>query len=179
MNEQPPEFSRIVSVARIPPKGIEERLEAKPSEREALTKRFDLINLPLLKAQLTLSPGMGQTVEARGTIEAEVHQCCVVTLEPIVNTLVIDVDTVFIPSDKDQPSAPQTNELEEEFEFFSGGKIDIGEMVAQTLGVHIDPYPRKKGAALKNKEFRQKAKNVHPFSTLKDAVKSNKNNDKG
>jgi len=178
MTEQTPEFSRIVSVARIPPKGIEEHLEAKPSEREALAKRFDLIDLPMLKAHLTLTPGSQQTIEATGTIEAEVHQRCVVSLETVANRLRIDVDTVFIPSDEGQPAKPPSDELEEEFEFFAGGKIDLGEMVAQTLGVNLDPYPRKADAELKKNEFGPKAENVRPFESLQATIKTNKNKGK-
>ncbi len=174
------EFSRVISVARIPPKGIEEKLEAKPSERAALAKRFGLVDLPSLKAQLTLVPGGQQTIEVTGSIEAEVLQSCVVTLEPIKSRLEIEVDTVFIPAETvpESGDVSQEAELDEELEYFADGKIDIGEQVAQQLGVGIDPYPRKKGVTLGVAEFGKKPEKTKPFAKLATALKAKKNKDK-
>ena len=174
------EFSRVISVARISPKGIEEMLEAKPSEREALAKRFGLVALPSLKAQVTLVPAGQQTIAATGTIEAEVVQCCVVTLEPIKSRLEIDVDIVFIPAEaaSGHAEASQEAELEEEIEYFAEGKIDIGEQVAQQLGIGIDPYPRKKGVKLGAVEFGKKIEKIKPFAKLATVIKAKKNNGK-
>jgi len=174
------EFSRVVSVARIPPKGIEELLEAKPSEREALAKRFGLVALPSLKAQLTLIPSGQQVIAATGTIEAEVVQSCIVTLEPIKSRLNIDVDIVFIPAEavRESCDASQEAELDEEFEYFAEGKIDIGEQVAQQLGINIDPYPRKKGVKLGAVEFGKKVEKIKPFAKLATAIKAKKNKGK-
>lgn len=174
------EFSRVISVARIPPKGIIERLEAKPSEREALAKRFGLVALPALKAEVTLVPGGQQTVVATGTIEAEVVQSCVVTLEPIKGRLDIDIDIVFIPAEAacGRCEASQEAELDEEFEYFAEGKIDIGEQVAQQLGIGIDPYPRKKGVKLGAVEFGKKVEIIKPFAKLATALKAKKNKGK-
>ena len=36
-----------------------------------------------------------------------------------------------------------------DFEFYSGQKCDIGEIMAVELGLSIDPYPRKDGVSLK------------------------------
>jgi uncharacterized metal-binding protein YceD (DUF177 family) len=180
MNNPSPEFSRFISVTRIPPKGIEEQLEAKPAERAALAKRFGLVDLSKLKAQLTLMPGSKKTVTATGTIEADVVQQCVVTLDPIESHLAIEVDIVLIPSEsgKDETQTTKEAELEDEFDFFSGGKIDLGELVSQQLGVNIDPYPRKPKATLKVMEFGKKIEKQKPFATLATAVKTKKNNDK-
>lgn len=181
MIEQLPEFSRIISVSRIPPKGAEEHLEAKPAERAGLTKRFSLLDLPSLKAEISLIPGSRQTINAKGKIEADIVQQCVVTLDPVESHLSLDVDVVFLPSedpDKDSAKSTSLEELEGEFEYFSSGKIDIGELVAQQLGVNLDPYPRKPDAALTKTEFGAKAETAHPFAKLSAAVKGKKNKGK-
>jgi len=173
MNAPLPEFSRIISVSRISPKGVEEVLETRPAERAALAKRFDLVDLPVLKASITLTPGSQQTIAATGIIEAEIVQRCVVTLDPIVSRLNLDVDVIFIPagSDHNIPDARASDELNDEFEFYSGGKIDIGEMISQQLGVNIDPYPRKADAALTKTEFGKQPENKLPLAKLRAAVK--------
>jgi len=183
MLAQETEFSRLVNVSRIPPKGTEEQLEASLAERQSLAKRFNLMDLPLLRARLALRPGADHTIVAEGTIEAEVVQCCVATLEPLRQRLHLDVCVVFIPeSRRDEPDALSTDELEDEYEFYKGGKIDLGEMVAQQLGVNIDPYPRTEGTPPVVAEFGPKIKAASPFARLSDAArkgkKSNKNNAK-
>lgn len=178
MNVPVPEFSRVISVSRIPPKDIEERLEAKPAERAALAKRFDLIELSTLNALITLTKGPNETVAAKGTIKADLSQQCVVTLEPIHTHFDLDVDMTFLPAEqnKDGAGSPEQDALEEEFELFSDGKIDIGEMVAQQLGVSIDPYPRKANAKLVVTEFGAKVEEPHPFAKLSTVIKTKKNN---
>jgi uncharacterized metal-binding protein YceD (DUF177 family) len=176
MNEQNPEFSRIISIARIPPKGVEEALEAKPSERAALAKRFDLFDLTTLKAKLTLTPGSQDSVTVKGKLNASYVQNCVVTLEPLTTHLDLDIDVTFFPSEGSQNEADcAPDELDEEFESFSGGKIDLGELVAQQLGVNIDHYPRQPDAILTETEFGAKLETEHPFATLSTGVKTNKN----
>ena len=180
MNEPLPEFSRPLNIARLSPLGNEERLEAKPAERAALAKRFDLIDLPLLKAELTLQPHGGQAIKATGKIEADLIQKCVVTLEPLKAHLEIPIDVTFMPNaghrEDDELSEPGT--LEEEIEYFSGTKIDIGEMVAQHLGIAIDPYPRKKGAVLPVTEFGVQTAKPQPLAQLISIVKGAKKQDK-
>jgi uncharacterized metal-binding protein YceD (DUF177 family) len=180
MNAPIPEFSRVVSVTRISPKGIEEILGAKPAERAALAKRFDLIEITMLKAALNLTPGAQQTIIATGNIKAEVIQRCIVTLEPITNRLELDVNVVFIPEESNQAAAKVSEEaeLEDEFELFSGGKIDIGEMVAQHIGINIDLYPRKADATLDVTKFGINLEKPGPFAKLAKVVKSKKNKDK-
>jgi hypothetical protein len=179
MNAPAPEFSRIVSVARISPTGVEKLLESKADERIALAKRFDLIDLKVLKAELTLTPGSQQTINATGTIHADLVQRCVVTLEPLTTHLNLNVDVVFIPSGRERDvESTDPQELDDEFEFFSEGKIDLGEMVAQQLGVNIDPYPRKPDAALPVTEFGVKVEKPRPMAALASIVKNKKNKDK-
>ena len=174
-----PEFSRIVSVTRISPKGIEEQVECRPAERAALAKRFDLVDLSSLKAELTLTPE-SQNVLVTGSIEADLVQRCVVTLEPITSHFDLNVDVLFIPAEENKTGAgsPEPDDMDNEFELFSGGKIDIGEMVAQQFGVNIDPYPRKANAALPATEFGTKIEEIHPFAALAQAVENKKINAK-
>ncbi len=179
MNIPTPEFSRIINVSRIPPKGMEEHIEAKPAEREALVARFGLVDLPKLVARIVLMPGDRQAVQALGEIEAEIVQKCVVTLEPIANRLKLNVEVVFLPKEVEKlPDDISLDDVDDEFEYYSGGKIDIGELVAQHLGVNIDPYPRKAEAELKQTEFGQKPEKSRPFARLGVVIKTKKNKGK-
>jgi len=180
MSGPAPEFCRLISVARLSVNGIEEKLDAKPEERMALARRFDLIELPVLKAQLDVQPGPQQTVKVTGKIIADVVQRCVVTLEPIANHFDLDINITFIPQEQHHEGAgePLVDDLEDEVELFSAGKIDLGEMVAQQLGINLDPYPRKPNAALGSIEFGPKAEKPHPFAGLATNFKTKKKQDK-
>lgn len=173
MSPKETEFSRLITLSRIPPKGTEERLEASDAERKALAKRFNLMDLSVLRARVALRPSEDHTFVAEGTIEAEVVQCCVATLEPLTNRLCLHVCVVFIPeSSRSVAEALSSDELENEYEFYRNGKIDLGEMVAQQLGVNIDPYPRKEGTPLVEAEFGAKNAALNPFARLSDAAQN-------
>jgi len=172
-----PEFSRIINVTRLAPGGTVEQVEAKSAERAELAKRFDLEEISSLSAQLALQPGGQQTLKVAGKIIADIVQKCVVTLDPLPSHIEIDVDMTFVPADTEsgEENLLDQDTLEGETEFYSSGKIDLGEMVSQHLGVNIDLYPRKSGVVLPVTEFGSKAEKPHPFAQL---VKKTKNDDK-
>jgi len=101
-----------------------------------------------LKAELHVRRLVESSVIAvEGKFSAGVVQECVVTLEPLEARIkgtiaerfapVGDARTEFVLADEDE-------DLEEPLE---GDSIDLGEIVAQSLSLALDPYPRKHGAA--------------------------------
>jgi len=171
-----PEFSRLLSVARIPPSGTQEKLSATPTECAALAKRFDLVSVGSLSAELDIAQTGRQSFKVTGTIKGEVAQRCVVTLESLPVHINLNVDMTFIPAVDDVEATGNTypDELEEEFEVYSGSKIDLGEMVAQYMAISLDPYPRKPDAALPKTEFGAKIEVKQPFAKLAEAFKKQK-----
>jgi uncharacterized metal-binding protein YceD (DUF177 family) len=147
-----PELSRPYSAARLSIDGEPFRFEASAAERAGLAKRFELINLPSLSAEGLISViDHGHGVRLEGVVRAEVVQACVVTLEPVparieepfVRTFTdrlaasaVDQETV-LDMEEDDPPEPLV-----------GGTVDVGEAVAETLGLALDPYPRAPGAKL-------------------------------
>ena len=133
-----------------------------------------------MKAQLAVQPKMQQIVTVTGKIKADIVQRCVVTLEPMTTHIDVDVTTNFIPAEHHQEGAgsPYADDMEDECDVYSGGKIDLGEMVAQHLGVNFDPYPRKASVPLVAVEFGAKIEKPQPFAGLAKAVKEQKKQDK-
>jgi uncharacterized metal-binding protein YceD (DUF177 family) len=165
-----PEFSRLVTADRIPPTGIEQDIEARPAERAALAKRFSLLELKKLTAHLSLALAHDQGIHVTGKIKADIVQNCVVTLDPVTTPLDLDIDLMFVP-DGARPvgaGSPDVDSVDEEFEIYLGGRIDLGEMVAQHMGISIDPYPRKPDARLSTTQFGPAAERPRPFSKLAD-----------
>jgi uncharacterized metal-binding protein YceD (DUF177 family) len=146
MTAASPEFSRRVELARL---GAHEALypiAAEAGEREALARRFDLLSLDRLKADIRLQRLAGGMVRLSGKLFADVVQACVVSLEPVACTLEQDFTVLYGHS---EPGKSVLVDLEtDEAEPFDGNAIDIGEAVAQQLVFALDPYPRAPGARL-------------------------------
>jgi uncharacterized metal-binding protein YceD (DUF177 family) len=137
-----PEFSRPV---RLGPEARLVTLVATPAECAALAARFGILAVHALSAELRLVPEPGGTVRARGRLAAEVEQDCVVTLEPVRQSVRSEIDLRILgegqsPAD-DDPESP--DEIES-----AGGLVELGEAVAEQLALALDPYPRAAGAAL-------------------------------
>lgn len=142
-----PEFSRPIEVARLAPGGEAIALVATAGECAALARRFGLEALAELAATLSLSPGAGGVVAASGSLRARFTQRCVVTLEPFEQTLEIPVQLVFRPATAADRAADQTLDPEAEDELpYEEGWFDLGEAVAETLALALDPWPRRPGA---------------------------------
>ena len=143
-----PEFSRTVRVDTL---GAEPRtmaLEAEEPERAALARRFGLVEIARLRAEAALDR-RGMEVIARGRIDAQVTQSCAATGEPVPAVIDEPFELVFRPT-------PESGRPDEEIElsggeldviFYDGAAIDVGEAVAETLFLALDPYPRAPGAA--------------------------------
>ena len=140
------EFSRRLRPATVGPEGRAEHLEATPEERAALAERLGLIGLDALTADLTLAPAPGGVLRARGTLRGQVVQACVVTLDPVPQTVEEPLDWRILP-----PGEEPSDELDEgpdEIESEPDGTVDLGEATAQSLALALDPYPRAPGAEL-------------------------------
>ncbi|HEX8444822.1 MAG TPA: DUF177 domain-containing protein [Allosphingosinicella sp.] len=139
----PPEFSRPVRIDTLGPGPRAISIGANEGERAALARRFDLQGIEHLsaKAELSLS---GEVVRASGTLVASVTQSCVATGAPVPAELEEEFRIEFRPE-------PTDGRAEEEIElsgseldviFYDGASVDLGEAVAETLSLALDPYPR-------------------------------------
>jgi len=142
-----PEFSRTIRIDTI---GVEPRhmaIEAEPGERAALARRFGLVAIDRLAAEADLAR-KGAAVVARGRVTAAVTQSCVASGEPVEAAIDEQFEIEFRPT----PAADTDDEIElgqSELDvvFYDGGAIDLGEAVAETMALALDPYPRAPGAA--------------------------------
>ena len=142
-----PEFSRPVRVDTL---GAEPRsitLEAGPAERAALARRFALVEIGRLAAEPSLVR-RGAEVIATGRIGAAVVQSCVASGEPVP----AEIDEPFTLVFRSDPGPGRPDEEVELSEgeldviYYDGAAIDLGEAVAETLALALDPYPRAPGA---------------------------------
>ena len=142
-----PEFSRPVRIDTIgaAPRRLE--IAAEEAERIALARRFGLVAIERLAATLTLAR-KDEEIAMEGTLSAKVIQACVATDEPLEAEIEAPFSLVFRPQPR--PEGPE-EEIElgaDELDviFHDGAAIDVGEAVAETLLLSLDPYPRAPGA---------------------------------
>jgi len=140
------EFSRRIELGRLGNRVAVYPIEATPEERQALARRFELLALERLEAEVRLQRVGERQIRLEGRLAAKVVQACVVTLEPVASE-VAERFTILFGSE--EPQVRVVVELEDEVvEPIEGDAIDIGEAVAQQLALLLDPYPRMPGARL-------------------------------
>lgn len=157
------EFPRPIAASRL--SGPEDhRIEATAAERAALARRFGLLALDRFVAEVRLEP-FGRGVRLEATLDADVVQECVVTLEPVASRVRERFTLVY-------GEAPAGTEDDDTVvEPLEGDTIDIGEAVAQQLSLALDPYPRAPGAAL-DPSWTGDGTVESPFSVLAKALKT-------
>ena len=137
-----PEFSRPVRIDGISePKAM--AIAAEPGERAALARRFGLLALDRLEAALMLSRS-GDEISLHGTLRASVVQACAATAVPVPAELAVPFDILFRPliETKSADEEIELSESEMDVVFYDKAEIDVGEAVAETLLLNLDPYPR-------------------------------------
>jgi uncharacterized metal-binding protein YceD (DUF177 family) len=137
-----PEFSRQYNIERLPAGGLDFALEASATERDGLSRRFDLVALDRLEAAGRVQPVAGRgLVEVEGRLRAALSQRCVVTLEPVPAEIEAEFRRIFA-RDQEAVDEVDIDPEADEPEPLEGGSIDVGELVAEELAMALDPYPR-------------------------------------
>lgn len=160
----PPEFSRPVDIRQAD--GLALALVANADERAALALRFALVRIDRLEANLVLVRE-GATVGASGTLSAAFVQSCAVSDEDLPVMVEEPVTFRFVPESAGyQPD--EEVELDEgdldEIEYV-GTAFDLGEAVAQSLALAIDPFATGPGAEAARELL--KGADANPFAALK------------
>ncbi len=139
------EFSHPFDTATLGAEPQKLDLAASESDRTALVERFGLVSLSRLSASVEIRRVRGHegVIEVRGTLDAAAEQACRVTLEPVAETVSESFQERFVPlSVLSNTDEVEIDPLSEDPEPFEGTVLDIGEVVAQSLSVALNPYPR-------------------------------------
>jgi uncharacterized metal-binding protein YceD (DUF177 family) len=143
-----PEFSRSFALNTIGTTARTVEISAQDTERAELATRFDLVAIDRLEAQATLT-SEGDAILCTGTLSANVVQECVATAAPVTARLKTDFMIRFVvrlavdaPADEIEINVDDCDVIEHD-----GQSIDLGEAVAQTLLLSLDPFPRAADAS--------------------------------
>lgn len=172
------EFSHIVKLDEIGAGSSQYSIAADEDARGRLAGRFGLIALKQLDANIALVRN-GHDIHATGHMCAHVIQACIASGDPVAADINEPIDIMFTP----EPEADTNVEIELEAAdcdtvFHDDKAIDLGEMVAQSLALALNPYPRSsdaelqlKAAGVKNEdEVTVKTSPFSALATLKDTL---------
>ena len=152
----------------IPANGLHRERAASETERAEIAKALGLRSLDRLVADYAISSIAGGGWRLKGAVDAKLVQSCVVSLEPIDQTISETFDVEFWRTGETDTGGEDQSVLQgPDVEPLEGDRIEAGRVVFETLSAAIDPYPRKHGATFdwSDKAAEDKAK-TSPFAVL-------------
>ncbi len=150
------EFSRPIDLRAIPRHTVE--LTADEAERAALARRFDIVSIGSLTATASIAE-QASGVEVAGRIEAALVQACAISGEDFPVTIASEYRLRFVPEAEYEAALADAGEevelTSEDLDTiaYSGSSIDLGEAIAQTLALEIDPYAEGPNADAARAEY--------------------------
>ena len=147
-----------------------------------LAKRFGVVEVTSLTAFLNIRPWRKRGLTVEGALQAVVVQECVVTLDPLEQTIEEEVFVRFAPEDAPPPkhrSDPSAADLsfsvadDDPPEPMFNDTAEVGEALSELLAMSLDPYPRKPEAVFTPPEDPDddepdEPETHNPFAVLKD-----------
>jgi len=162
-----PEFSRAIPLSEIGAATKPRHIAADEKERAALAKRFGLIALDLLEADVKLHPD-GAGFLAEGKLRGVAQQACVASGEPVPASVEDSFRIRFVAeSSYDADAEVELDADDCDTLFHDGRAIDLGEAVAESFALALDPFPRSPNAdaALKAAGVKDESE-AGPFGAL-------------
>jgi len=146
------DLSLVLRASTLEKKPTKAVLVASAADKASLAERFGLVSLESLNADVEIrNNGADKGVLIEGHLKAAFSQRCVATLAEVPEVLDTDFSLLLVDPemalrmDEEEsyldPDAPDYDALE-------GDDIDVGEIVAQTLSISMNPYPRAEGGVV-------------------------------
>ena len=134
-----PEYSVMIDLRQV--NDVQLLLEHDEAARRRLAGRFAISAIPMMRAELSLARE-GERVTATGRLVADVIQPCRVSAEDFAVHIDEPVHLRFVPpigvaapDEEIELTADDCDEIE-----YDGTAFDLGEALAQTLALAIDPF---------------------------------------
>ena len=166
-------WSVVVRLDEVPELGRHVALEAGAEARAALARPAGVDAIERLTASFDLTRRGRDGLHVGGAVRATVRQTCVVTLEPVLNTIEESIDVDYAPPSEMSKAAeavdPEEGEAAQsspdEPEPLIGNSVDLGVLATEFLILGVDPYPRKADAAFAPPAAADDPA-AHPFAAL-------------
>jgi uncharacterized metal-binding protein YceD (DUF177 family) len=162
-----PGFSYPVALGDLAPEGRRFGLEAGADALASIARRLAVPAVARLKGLFEVTP-TAEGARLVGAIDAELVRECVISLEPMNETVNERFEIRF--AHNAGAASPGSDILidDDSPEPLEGDSLDLGEILVQQLALGMAPYPRKPGAKPLADAFGSDAK-ISPFDRLKEA----------
>ncbi len=159
-----------VGLADIPENGLSATKLATDNERRGIADALAVTRCDLVSCSYDVKALHGNRFKVSGSIRATFEQICVVTLDPVVQDLEIDLDVEFWPSAQLGSLSEEYDEPErDDPEPIVDGELEIGRVIYEAIAANIDPYPRSPDAELeRSSSIGEDETPDHPFAVLAD-----------
>jgi uncharacterized metal-binding protein YceD (DUF177 family) len=156
-----------VAIADVPDAGRHVDLSADAATRAAVAGWAGVGAVLSLDASFDIARHSADGLRVVGRVSAQIVQSCVVTLDPVENKVVEDVDLVFLPATRQSAQAGEAvaETTDNSPEVLVDGAVDLGAIAIEFLILGIDPYPRKPDAVFSSPVSRENAA-AGPFAAL-------------
>ena len=147
-DKDPIPFSRRFAWDRVQPRGTPVSIEATPAECEAIADALGILKVANASAEFLVTPFRKTGFKVVGEVRAEVEQACVVTLDPVPESIRETVDLRYLPESEIEPVDEEIEvdfDAEDPPEPILGASVDLGVLTTEFIAVGLDPYPRKPG----------------------------------
>lgn len=177
----PSPISQKINVLKLPAKGLNVKIEPDEKALAALAQHMDVLSISSFSANLNIKRWHKDGVRVSGPLTAKLHQACVITLEPVEETVSEEINAVFVPetSKLAKPDVSgEANELlidaegDDVPEVFQSPFLDVGAIAAEFFALEINPYPRIDGAEEEAQKFAETSSSgesdakENPFASL-------------
>ena len=141
-------------------------------ERAVLATRLGVSTVDGLDVKLHAVRFRGG-IRVTGRLTAEITQPSVVTLEPIRQAISEPIDRIFLPGAEKDYAGPANAEVFVDLEgddipdHFDGNEADLSDLIAETLALAIDLYPRGPAETLDVLGNEPDLADDSPFAALK------------
>lgn len=131
----------------VPDGGLEFAFRADEGQCEAFAHYLGVPRVDRVEAELRVEQRARRALAVTGRVSSDLEQTCVVTLEPVAATIDEPVAIRYVPEGGRGPAEAEDMLAPDDVdtEPMEGGRIDLGAVIAQTLALGLDPYPRKPG----------------------------------
>ncbi len=157
----------------ITPAGLNLNLTATPQQCQYYAKYFDIHAIKNLALKLHIF-AKEDVFFVKGTLNATLNQECVVSLSPFENTINADIYLCFSQNQalvEAQNLKIDFDINDEPIDLIPKGIIYFKDVIAEQLGLNIDPFPKNTEEAFEYYEQKSENTKINPFAVLNQLTK--------
>lgn len=153
------------AITDVPDKGLERVRQATAAECAIVGEDIGLLGCTRIAARYRVQARGKDRYMLVGTVEADVTQECVVTVEPVEAHMKFPIEVAFVPDAEALAGDLVDPFANVEYESIENGRLAVGRVITEELASRLDPYPRRPESEFDWKDTADSGKSG-PFAAL-------------